>query len=113
MILASTGIILAITGIILGIAIIIFGRVAANQFYNMKNADELRSTSLLGGIAIALILTLVGVLQVLDAKDLQTKLASGYTVYVDGQEADSSKIDIEQYVHKINDETKEIYLTRR
>ena len=105
--------ILAITGIILGIAVIIFGRVAANQFYNMTNADELRLMSLLGGIIIALLLTLLGVLQVLCEKDLQTKIASGYTVYIDGQEVDSSKIDIEQYVLTINDEAKEIYLTGR
>lgn len=105
--------ILAITGIILGIAIIIFGRVAANKSYNMSRADEVRLVSLLGGITIALLLTLLGVLQVLCEKDLQTKIASGYTVYIDGQEVDSSKIDIEQYGLKINDEAKEIYLTRR
>lgn len=40
-------------------------------------------------------------------------VSSGYTCYLDGEIIDGSKIDLSEYISKINDSTKEIYLARR
>lgn len=45
--------------------------------------------------------------------EFSSKVNSGYVVYIDGEEADGWKVDVELYRYTIDNEAKEIYMTRK
>ena len=99
-----------LAGLIIGLSYISIG-----YFFtaHIDNTDHIRMLTLIFGLFIILYLTITGVSKTVRENDVQTKIDNGYMTYIDGQEVDSTKIDIDQYTVTVNDDTKELYLTKR